>query len=56
MEQTIVALPARKLRPDRMDALVVRDDVRQEVDCEVCYGRGPLSARLELLRVPAKFP
>jgi hypothetical protein len=28
-EQTIVRLPARKLQPDRMDALVVRDDFRQ---------------------------
>jgi hypothetical protein len=26
----IVRLPARKLQPDRMDALAVRDDVRDE--------------------------
>src|SRR5262245_65532971 len=26
-------------------ALAVPDDVRQKVDCVVCYGRGPLSRR-----------
>jgi hypothetical protein len=45
-EQTIVGLPAPKLQPDRMDALVVRDNVCQGVACVVCYGRGPLPARL----------
>ena len=38
--------PTRKLQPDRMDALVVRDDVLQGVAGVVCYGRGPLPAQM----------